>query len=39
MKEGTVPVPQTAPALRDDDVLPFRVYRIGEGTAAGLKPP
>jgi hypothetical protein len=36
MKEGTVPVPHTAPALSDDDVAPGG-YRIGGATAAGAE--
>jgi hypothetical protein len=40
MKEGTVPVPQIAPALCDSGVLPSQeLSHVGGAEAAGVKPP
>ena len=38
MTEGTVPVPHTAPALSDDDIVPVRGVSYRGATAAGVKP-
>ena len=40
MKEGTVPVPHSAPALSDDDVVPVQgLSHFWGAKAAGVKPP